>query len=141
MGHMSNTEEFKDFVSKSFALREPSLLVVFDEEKISNVKDHIEFFDFKYVSEMDELAHMTQKGGKFYFLINEENLKGIYDFVKQYSTGAIDIFDAHVGKQMTFSPEYSKTSLMLIVTKDMLIHAQSLGFDILKLAGLTYQYE
>lgn len=76
---------------------------------------------------------------KIYFCIEENFPKALYDLVIQYPTGQVEIFDFHSMKSTVVSPNYDKSSIILLVTKDNLSYFQNKGYSILEHVGIAYQ--
>ena len=136
---MSTRSEVKDFISNSLSLREPSLLYTKTESNSPLSIRELGLFDFKKAENIEELAIFSEAGSKAFFVITKDTIKQVYDFLKQYPLGAIDIFDNKYGLQKTFCPNYAKNIIIFVTSKEMIEIAESAGFDILKLSGLALE--
>jgi hypothetical protein len=136
---MSTRSEIKDFISNSFALRESALLYVKTETNIPLALRELGLFDFEKAETLENLAELSEKGTKAFFVITKETIKESYDFLRQYPLGAIDIFDRKTSLQSTFIPEYSKNIIIFVTSKEMIEFAEGEGFELLKVSGGAYE--
>ena len=65
--------------------------------------------------------------------------KDFYDFLVQYPTGQIEIFDNSTMESKTISPDYANSCKIFLVLKEDLNKLQEKGWDILANTGLAYQ--
>ena len=74
-----------------------------------------------------------------YLSVDENMNKDVYDFIVQYPTGQVEIFDNTAMKSNTFSPNHTNSCVVILVLKEDLSKIQEKGWDILSLCGVTYQ--
>ncbi len=79
------------------------------------------------------------KTQKTYFTIDQNTEKDAYDFIAQYPTGQIEIFDKKNMQSQTFSPDYKNSAVVLLVDQDNLNKLQAKGFDFLSASGPAYR--
>jgi hypothetical protein len=65
--------------------------------------------------------------------------KELYDFILQYPTGQIEIFDKDKFQSKSISPLYRDVSIVVLTTKQTLMNMQKKGYKLLENVGITYQ--
>lgn len=136
---MGKINSISDFLKFSKSSQEVSLIIANDnaeQEQFSNelVKD-----GFKEAESISELLNAIETSSKTYFLVGEYLPKDFYDFLLQYPTGQIDIFDKKTMKSEIAIPLYRDVSIVFIITKSNLSQVQRGEFDLLSHVGMAYQ--
>lgn len=130
---------FLDFIKHSISQKEISLVIAKDDQEFSQFQETLDSAGFKKAYEVPEILHDMKADSKVYFCIEEKFPKALYDLVIQYPTGQVEIFDVHSMKSTVINPNYDKSSIILLVTKDNLSYFQSKGNSILEHVGMAYQ--
>jgi len=134
---MKETEnkEFLDFLKVAFGQKEVGLIVAKDRDQLSDFSGAMEGEGFKLQTNISDLFNSP----KTYLSIAENMSKDFYDFLVQYPTGQVEIFDKTEMKSKTFSPDYANGGVIFLVLKEDLNKLQSKGWDILAHSGPAYQ--
>ena len=85
------------------------------------------------------LIDCVTRPSKIFFLVENEFSKDLYDFVVQYSSGQIEIYDKTNLQSQIVTPIYNDVAIVIVVKKEILQKAQTSGLNILENIGLTYQ--
>ena len=125
----------EQFLSVALGAKEVSLVIVKDE---SGVQECIQTLDGSGYERAIH-AHDLMRQGKKYILLDHEPNKHIYDFSIQYSTGQIELFDTTHMKPVVYIPQYATDAVVLIISQADIRVWQEHSFDILSVAGATYQ--
>ncbi|MGH2612540.1 MAG: hypothetical protein ACRDFB_05770, partial [Rhabdochlamydiaceae bacterium] len=108
--------------------------------ELQDFQEEISTHGYRQVIDVHELMHRTQhEGAKIYFVIRSSLSKDIYDFIAQYPTGQIELFDKERMKQILLTPIYHNSAVIVLLTKETLHNIQSAGQQLTSIAGLAYQ--
>lgn len=134
---MANT--FDDFIRFTSSQKEISLIIAKDEVELFSFVKTLEDEGFSQTLDVLDLFKYITVPSKVFFVIQENLSKDMYDFVVQYPTGQVEIYDKFNLKSQTVIPIYKDISIIFIVTKETLKKTQESGFRILEQVGITYQ--
>lgn len=134
MFNQSQKVELGEFLDIMAGSKEVGLVIAKDTEELEDFNRSMNDSGFKRVEEIADLF----KFSKTFVTINENMSKDVYDFVVQYPTGQIEIFDKELMQSQIFSPDYNR-SVVLLVIKNDLNKLRSRGFNLLSLVGPAYQ--
>ena len=134
---MKETEnkEFLDFLKVAFGQKEVGLIVAKDRDQLSDFSGAMEGEVFKRSDNISDLFNSP----KTYLSVGENMSKDFYDFLIQYPTGQVEIFDKTKMISKTFSPDYINGCVIFLVLKEDLNKLQDKGWDILANCGPAYQ--
>src|SRR3989344_2021656 len=134
---MKETEnkEFTDFLKATFGQKEVGLIIAKDRGELSGFSGAMEGEGFKRSNGVFDLFNSP----KTYLSIGEDMSKDFYDFLVQYPTGQVEIFDNNVMESKTFSPDYTNGCVIFLVLKEDLNKLQDKGWNILANCGPAYQ--
>lgn len=135
MSITSNKTSIEEFLSVMVGSREVGLVIAKNETEISSFAKAMDRFGFERSKNAADLF----KSPKVYFVADENLDKDVYDFIVQYPTGQIEIFDKQLMQSQTLSPDYKNSAVVLLVDKDNLNKIQEKGFDLLSSAGPAFQ--
>ena len=135
MSHTSNPASIEEFLSCMIGSREVGLAVAKDQIELENFAEALNRNGFKKSGNVSGLLEVQ----KTYFIADQNTAKNIYDFVVQYPTGQIEIFDKKIMRSQTFSPGYKDSAVVLLVDQDNLNKLQAKGFDFLSASGPAYR--
>lgn len=135
MSITSNKASIEEFLSVIIGSREVGLVIAKNEAEISGFAKAMDRFDFKRSENIADLF----KSPKTYFVADGNLDKDVYDFIVQYSTGQVEIFDKKLMQSLTLSPDYKNSAIVLLVDKDNLNKIQEKGFDLLSSTGPAFQ--
>jgi hypothetical protein len=134
---MSNT--FNDFLKYTSSQKEVSLAIAKDDAELSELVQTLEGQEFRQAVDTSDLFKQITQPGKVFFVVKEALPKDMYDFVVQYPTGQIEIYDKFNLKSQTVTPSYKDVAVIFVITKGALTKTQESGFRILEQVGITYQ--
>lgn len=135
MSIISNNHAIEEFLSAVEGAKEVGLVIAKNDEELLNFVEAMDSVGFKRSEDTAELL----KSPKTYFVADENLEKDVYDFIVQYPTGQVEIFDKKLMQSQTFSPDYKDSAIVLLVDKNNLNKIQEKGFDILSVTGLAFQ--
>ena len=135
MSTTNNKASIEEFLSVMIGSREVGLVIAKNEAEISSLTKAMDRSDFKRSENISDLL----KSPKTYLVADENIDKDVYDFVVQYPTGQVEIFDKKLMQSQTLSPDYKNSAIVLLVEKNNLNKIQEKGFDILGVAGPAFQ--
>jgi len=125
----------KEFLAATMGLKEVGLAIAKNATELSGFAKAMNEAGFKQVASCAQFLQYP----KTYFVVHQNIDKDIYDFIVQYPTGQVQIFDKEDVRSQTFSPDYKNSATVLLVQKDNLNKIQEMGFDLLSATGLAYQ--
>lgn len=130
---------FADFLNYTPSQKEVSLVIAQDESELKDFVEILESQGYRQAIDTSELFKNIESPSKAFFIIRDKLHKDIYDFIVQYPTGQIEIFDKQSMKSRNVVPAYEGISMVFLITKQALKHVQESGFQILESVGITYQ--
>jgi len=136
---MSITSNFTDFIKHSQSQKEISLVIAKDDQELRHFQQELDDAQFKKAHDVNDILHNMHANTKIYFPIEDKFPKSLYDLIIQYPTGQVEIFDIHSMKSTVVTPNYDKSSIILLVTKDNLSYFGQKGYQILEYVGIAYQ--
>jgi hypothetical protein len=128
-----------DFIKYTFSQKEISLIIAKDQEELEGFVQILADKDFRQAIDTSELFKRIMHPSKVYFIIRKELHKSIYDFILQYPTGQVEIFNRDRMKSEMVSPVYKDVSVIFLVSKQTLSNIQKSGYQLLENTGMTYQ--
>ncbi len=135
MANQPKNTPISEFLAIMTDSKEIGLAIARDDKELRNFSQSMDEAGFK---QADGIADLL-KSPKTYLRISEDMDKNVYDFVVQYPTGQVEIFDKELMRSETFSPDYHNLGIVLLVAKDDLNKLQAKGFDLLSAVGPAYQ--
>lgn len=135
MSNTSNKASIEEFLSLMTGGKEIGLVIAKDEAELSDFAKAMDRFDFKRSENVSDLFSSP----KTYLMADDKIDKDVYDFIVQYPTGQVEIFNKKTMQSQTFSPNYKNSAIILLVEKDNLNKIQEKGFDLLGAAGPAFQ--
>ena len=136
---MDNGVKLTNFLKYTPSQKEVSLVIAKNEEELKEFEEILDKHHYKKAIHVSQLLLYIDSPSKLYFHINSEMPKELYDFVLQYPTGQVEIFDTRKMSSTTVTPVYNDVSIILLITKERLSQIQKGELQILSNVGLTYQ--
>ena len=136
---MSMQKSFTDFLKYTSSQKEVSLAIAKDETELQQFVKSLEADNFRQAIDTSDLFKHITKPSKAFVIIKDKLSKDLYDFIIQYPTGQVEIYDKFNLKSQLVTPVYDKVSVIFIITKDALKKTQELGYQMLEHAGVSYQ--
>ncbi len=131
-------DTLKDFLQKINSQKEVSLIIAKDSEFEEIVKT-LRSFKFKDVTGIPDLLKKIEKPSKIFLCLKKVFPKEVYDFITQYPTGQIEIYDNHNTEPYVATPIYKGVSIVIVTDPSALDSAKDLGFSVLNTVGLIYR--
>ena len=135
MSNTSNKASIEEFLSVILGGKEVGLVIAQNDAEISSFAKAMDRFDFKRSENIADLF----KSPKTYLVAGGNLDKNVYDFIVQYPTGQVEIFDKKLMQSQTLSPDDKNSAIVLLVDKDNLNKIQERGFDLLSSTGPAFQ--
>jgi hypothetical protein len=135
MSNTSNKTSIEEFLSLMTGSKEVGLAIAKNQTELEKFSKAMDSFDFKKSENVADLL----KTQKTYLIVDHNIDKNIYDFVVQYSSGQVEIFDKKLMQSQTLSPDYKNSAIVLLVDQDNLNKIQAKGFDLLSASGPAYR--
>jgi hypothetical protein len=133
-------KSFTDFLEYTLSQKEVSLAIAKDEVELKELIKNLEENSFRQATDAsDLLEYITNPSSRVFFVVKEQLPKDLYDFIIQYPTGQVEIYDKFNLKSKLTIPVYDGVSVVFLITKKALKKSQELGFPILRQVGITYQ--
>lgn len=136
---MTMNSKLTDFIKYTFSQKETSLIIAKDQEELEGFVQLLADQDFRQAIDTSELFNRITHPSKVYYIIRNELHKSIYDFILQYPTGQVEIFNRDRMKSEMVSPVYKDVSVIFLVSKQTLSNIQKSGYQLLENTGMTYQ--
>lgn len=136
---MNKNNGFSDFLDRTLSQKEISLIIVEDDGELNNFQDVLSKKGFRQAIGIYQLLTNITFPNKVFFRLNENLAKDVYDFVVQYPTGQIEIFDKDRMNGKITKPSYENVSVIFITTRKNLGKIQKEGYSLLSNVGMTYQ--
>ena len=130
---------FTDFLKYAKSRKEVSLVMYNDEIELENTKIILRDNDYRQIDNLSELLNCVTQTSKVFLVVENDFSKDLYDFIVQYPSGQIEIYDKSSLKSQIVTPIYSDVSVILVIKKEILQKTQTSGLKILENIGLSYQ--
>lgn len=127
-----------NFLKYTLSQKEVSLVIARNDEELARFQEVLESNYFKKATEILTLISNIDEPQKIYFVITDIS-KDLYDFLLQYPSGQVEIFDSQKMKSAIISPIYQGVSVVFLIKKETLSQIQKGEFPVLEAVGLTYQ--
>jgi site-specific DNA-adenine methylase len=126
-----------DFLKYTESQKEASLIIAKDNEDFLDIINVLKNNNYQQVNDLLDLFDYITKPSKVFLTIEEDFSKELYDFIIQYPTGQIQIYNNL--RSQIITPIYNQVAVILVVKKEILQKAQASGLKILENIGLSYQ--
>ena len=136
MNFQASNQDIEEFIKVTNGSREVGLIIARSTLELENAAHLVESAGFAEVRGIDDLL----KNAKHYLLLGKKIDKGIYDFLVQYPTGQVEIFDNQSNKSRLFSPDYSQASVMVLILLEDLLVLEEGGIVLREVAGPAFQF-
>lgn len=123
------------FLKTVVGSRDVSLAIAQDIDELYDLAKSLEVAGFMRALSASELTGMT----KAYIILDEATHKDIYDFVVQYPTGQIEIFDKTTMRADVYSPNFTESGYVILTDKVYLLRVEQEGYNFRLATGATYQ--
>ena len=138
---MNNKEKkIEIFLNRASSQKEPVFVIAQNNQEAKEFQGIIEGAGFKQAKTVRDLMKKIKSVNRKFLLISQcDDLKDIYDFVVQYPTGQVEIYDKKSLTTEVLNPDYKNTSFVFLITKEDIKNSKENGYDFMSFAGLTYQ--
>ena len=130
------------FLSRTEAQKDISLVIAQNQKELNEFGLFLKNEGFQAAENIGILMSSlndTSKPAKLYVSPNKDNIKSFYDFLVQYPTGQVEIFDSQEMKSMVLQPNYDDSAVVFLVSQKDLADFQANNFSFLQYAGMTFQ--
>lgn len=134
-----NREKIQEYLNFVKSQKEISFIVAKNNRELKEFEKELNSFSFIKNNNVSQLGENLKTSGKNFFVLENDDLKSVYDFLIQYPTGQIEIFNTESMKSELIVPDYVKNTVVFLVTKKYLSKIKKEGYDLLSHAGLTFQ--
>lgn len=124
------------FIKYSVSQKEISLIITKDEKEIQKVVKTLRETGYHEKTNGLEMINLVSQPSKVFITLKNDFPKDIYDFIVQYPTGQIEIFDKEKLISKTVVPIYREVSIIVVTDKKTIKKSK---FQILEKVGLTYR--
>ena len=139
MKYWQDRRELKKFLQVVAGQKEVALVIAENDLDLQELQQSLKKSGFTKVDRTTELLNRMDKPGKLLFTFSGTINKSVYDFITQYPTGQVEIFDsANMQSQVTV-PDYKKLSVIVLITKPNLVALENEGYSIRLNTGVAYQ--
>jgi len=140
MSQFLNDKNFTTFLSRTISLKEVSCICATDEKEAEEFKQALSADGFFTPQNARNLLSLISQTGKTFFKLSDlKNEKAVYDFIVQYPTGSVELWDADTHNPTVVSPAYHDSSLIFLVTENELISLHEKEFEILDKVGPVFR--
>lgn len=131
-------DSFTEFLTYTNSQHDVSLVLAKDEAEKSEMVNILKQNQFQEATSITQLLQASTQPSKIFYQLNELP-SALYNFIFQYPTGQLQIFNPETNSQEIVTPIYNEVSIILVTTHDALEKIESTGFFIRDKVGLTYQ--
>lgn len=124
------------FIEYSVSQKEVSLIITKDKEEIQRVAKILIELDYHEEINVSDMVKIVSQTSKIFITLENVFSKDIYDFVVQYPTGQVEIYDKVNLKSQTVTPAYKDVSIIVVADEETIKKSK---FPILEKVGLTYR--
>jgi len=124
------------FIEYSVSQKEVSLIITKDKEEIQIATQILIGLGYHEEINVSDMVKLVSQPSKVFITLKDDFSKDIYDFVVQYSTGQVEIYDKVNLKSQTVTPAYKDVSIIVVSDEETIKKSK---FPILEKVGLTYR--
>lgn len=135
------TPQFLDFTSHVISQKEVSIIIAEGAGEIPLYVTSLLHAGFIESQSYKDLLMKSKAGDKTFFVLQKDLPKEIYDFIVQYATGRIQIFDTSMSQSIVVTPTYKESACVFLATEETLKAIEAQGYDVLSHIGLAYRKE
>lgn len=133
-------QNFLQFLNCTPSQKEVSLIIAQDVTELQEFQEIISTQGYRQAVDVSEIIKRTQQeDAKVYFVIRHLLPKELYDFIVQYPTGQIELFDKEIMRKTILTPKYRSSAVVFLLTKKTLTELQAKGMQLTDVVGLAYQ--
>ena len=129
-----NTKNLEDFLSVVNGSKEVGLAIARNKTELAHLGKAMKDFGLKRSENVRDLFTFS----KTYFVADVQMDKAVYDFVAQYPTGQVEIFDQELMRSRSISPDYMDRTIVLLIERGDLNKLQTRGLNLLSVAGPAF---
>ena len=124
------------FIEYSISQKEISLIITKDKEEIKIATQILIELGYHEEINVSDMVKLVSQPSKVFITLEDDFSKDIYDFVVQYPTGQVEIYDKVNLKSQTVTPAYKDVSIIVVADEETIKKSK---FPILEKVGLTYR--
>jgi hypothetical protein len=127
---------FNEFLNHSLSQKEISLVIAQNNQDFQKITKNLKKVNYQQCNDIFKLLKLISQPSKIFIPIKDKISKDIYDFVAQYPTSQIEIYNKTKLKSQVSTPIYQNVSIIVLIKKDFL---KKTKFPLLEKVGITYQ--
>lgn len=127
---------FIKFIKYSVSQKEVSLIITKGEKENQEIIKTLTEIDYRQSINALEITKLISQPAKIFITLENNFSKDIYDFIVQYPTGQIEIYDKDKLKSQIATPIYNDVSIVVVADEETI---KKTKFPILEKVGLTYR--
>lgn len=132
-------QEFQDFLDFTRSQEAVSLVLAKDESEQTQFLSVLIDQGFREMKNVEMFLSAVTSPSKLFYVMQPDLPKEMNEFISQYPTRHIGIFNTSTGKNMIATPLYENVSIVCIITKENLQKIQQQGYTLFDKVGLTFQ--
>jgi len=132
---MSKNDNLEEFLNILEGQKDVGLILTRNESEMSGFIRFFEDSGFQTSKNVFDFFGFQ----KMYLILDENLPKDFYDFLTQYPTGQVEIFDKGTNQPKVFSPDYQNQVFVLVATEESLVKLKEKGFEIMDKVGPVFR--
>ncbi|MDD9868129.1 MAG: hypothetical protein OXU73_02275 [Candidatus Campbellbacteria bacterium] len=130
-----DTEKLQTFISAiPLVSREVGLIIA---ENMKEMDGYSNILEMNGMTKLSSFLEYKNVNNGYYIVVNEDNFKQTYDFVCQYPSTIISLFDPKTAETIVIHPNYTHPVIVLIEKDDL--NTVLKNFDLFGRVGLVYR--
>ena len=134
---MNTNESIKQFLSFFPKSHDVGLIIFDTQEDFKIIEKEIVDSEFLFSKNFDNLVDNIKIGKKTYIFLKDELDNKLYEFIAQYSTGQINIYDGF--SNIPINPNYEKGGFLVLISSEDLKKIEGNPQSLLSICGLTWR--
>lgn len=125
----------EDFLKVVIGGKDVGLIVAADEGKLAEAVTVLQSSNFQSAETVADLLNTSRA----YFVVGESLNKDVYDFIAQYGSGSVEIFDKTAMQSSVTPIDYVDRGVVFLVTAQNLAKVEAAGFGLRQAVGPVEQ--
>ncbi len=134
-----NPSSFSEFLQYTLSQKEVSFVLAADEAEQKSFIATLQAQAFRQVNDVTALIAACKIPSKVFYVIDGTLPQSTYEFIAQYPTGHLSIFDKTTGAFQSVTPAYTDVAIVFITTKSTQKELVQKGITLLDKVGMVYQ--
>src|SRR3989344_6058627 len=99
---INSRNQLVDFLNHTVSQKEVSVIIAKDNNEQHLFQEELDREGFRQAIDVSEIIKRNKALSKVYFMVRDKFPKDIYDFLLQYPTGQVEIFDKSTMSSKTY---------------------------------------